>query len=460
MWEAIEKNRSRSRWLISLMGAVLVALGFAIGMIFDPGMGGAIGAGAALVLWLVMLTVALASGDKVLLLSSRAHRIERADAPQLWNVVEEMTIASGLGTMPKVYVIDDSAPNAFAVGRRPENAAVAVTSGLLRKLNRDELQGVVAHELGHIRNLDVRFMTIAGVMLGTIVLLSDLFLRSLWFGAGRRRSSSRGGGQAQLVFLVIAILAAILAPIAAHLLYLACSRKREYLADASAARFTRYPPGLASALQKISGQTQTKDKVNRALAPMYIVNPLKGSSGSSWWSTHPPAELRVRILRGMAGGAGFADYEASYRKALGKDSSCVGTRTLEEQEKVAIRKPSPKSSKKDDAIARARGVADLLGRFGDFLLLTCACGVRIKIPPDLPRETIPCPRCGKVHTIPRVEESTPTKPDAPSKMTYRRRGEGWESFKCRCGHPIQLSPSLEAKRINCSKCNTEIELED
>ena len=460
MWEAIEKNRSRSRWLIGLMGAVLVALGFAIGMIFDPTMGGAVGAGAALLLWLIMLLVALASGEKVLLMSSKAHQIEKADAPQLWNVVEEMTIASGLGTMPKVYVIDDSAPNAFAVGRKPEKAAVAVTSGLLRRLNRDELQGVVAHELGHVRNLDVRFMTIAGVMLGTIVLISDLFLRSLWYGAGRRRSSSRGSGQAQLVLLLIAIVVAILAPIAAHLLYLACSRKREYLADASAARFTRYPPGLASALEKISALAQSKEKVNRALAPMYIVNPLKGSSGSSWWSTHPPIELRVQVLRGMSGGASFADYEESYRKALGKDSSCVGSRTLEADEQVAIREPTIEPDRNAEAIARARGVADLLTRFGDFLLLTCACGVRIKIPPNLPRDTITCPRCGKVHEIPRVEESAPAESDAPRKMTYHRRSEGWESFKCRCGHPIQLSPALEAKHIRCSKCGTEIELEE
>ena len=197
----------------------------------------------ALVIWLIMALVALIGGDSVLLHTAGAYHIDKEDAPRHLNVVEEMTIASSLGSMPRVYIIEDDAPNAFAVGRNPEKAAVAVTSGLLKRLTRDELQGVVAHEIGHIRNLDVRFMTLAAVMVGSIVLLSEVFMHYLWFGGGRRSSSRKGGGQAQIILLVVGILAAILAPIVARMLYFACSRRREYLADASAAQFTRFPDG-------------------------------------------------------------------------------------------------------------------------------------------------------------------------------------------------------------------------
>ena len=166
MWEAIQSNKRRSWVLISLMGALLVGLGFAVGYTWAPPDGGAVGAVVALVLWFILLLVAFGQGDSILLASAKAREVKKGQAPQLWNVVEEMTIASGLGTMPKVYVIDSEVPNAFAVGRKPEKAAVAVTSGLLRRLNRDELQGVIAHEISHIQNLDVRFMTLASVMVG------------------------------------------------------------------------------------------------------------------------------------------------------------------------------------------------------------------------------------------------------------------------------------------------------
>ena len=165
MWEAIAANRRRSRLLIGAMGAVLVVLGFMIGAVADPQVGGPIGAVVALLFWMLLLVIALVGGDQALLLGAQARPIKKEDAPQLWNIVEEMTIASGLGKMPKVYVIENDAPNAFAAGPRPDKAVIAVTSGLLKRLNRDELQGVVAHEIGHIKNLDVRFMTIATVML-------------------------------------------------------------------------------------------------------------------------------------------------------------------------------------------------------------------------------------------------------------------------------------------------------
>ena len=241
-------------------------------------------------------------GDKMVLAASRAREISHDDAPVLFNVVEEMAIAAGL-PMPKVYIIDDSAPNAFATGRDPEHASVAVTSGLLEKLNRDELQGVIAHEMSHVANFDIRYSMLVGILVGTTVLISDFFLRGLWFGGGGRGRGD-GGGYIQLIMIVIAIVFAILAPLFARLLQLSISRQREYLADASAVRLTRNPKGLADALQKISGDREVLEAANRATAHLYIVNPVKGfeKRAKGLFSTHPPIEERIQILRFMETG--------------------------------------------------------------------------------------------------------------------------------------------------------------
>jgi heat shock protein HtpX len=477
MWEAIRQNRRRSYFLIGLMAFILVALGAAIGMYVHPQQGAVFGAGVAVVVWLVLWLVAVSSGDSILLTSVNAREIEKEDAPQLWNVVEEMTIASGLGKMPRVFVIDDSGLNAFAVGRTPEKAAVAVTSGLLRRLNRDQLQGVVAHEIGHIRNLDVKFMTLAGVMVGAIVMISDASLRGLLRGGGRRRSS-RSGGKGAAIMLVIAVALAIVGPIVAQLLYFACSRRREYLADASSARFTRYPEGLASALEKISRRASSKSKsdakANRVIAPMYIVNPLQARGALGLTSTHPPTEKRVQILRSMGGQAGFAAYEAAYRQATGAKRGCLDAQTLESDTSVECRSATPEDRKKD-AVERARQVSDLVDRMAEYLFLACMCGVRIKVPPDFKGDELKCPRCGREHTIPAAElaavaaataagvgKDVPVRQKAPQPppppMRYRRKGEGWESFRCRCGHTVQLSPSLSASSVPCSKCRQRIEI--
>ncbi|HEQ60668.1 MAG TPA: hypothetical protein ENN74_03565, partial [Firmicutes bacterium] len=468
MWEAIRSNRLKSRLLLALLGSVLVALGFIIGAAAtgDPYVGGLGGAFFALVVWLVMLVTALAGGDRILLMSVGARQIQKADMPRLWNVVEEMTIASGMGKMPKVYIIDDSAPNAFAVGRNPDIASVAVTSGLLRRLNRDELQGVVAHEIGHVRNLDVRFMTIAAVTVGTIAILGDGVLRWMWWTGGgrRRRSSGRGGGQGQAILLLLVIVAAIVAPLFAQLLYMACSRRREYLADASAARFTRYPEGLASALEKIALQASgtEKKKVNRAVAPMYIVNPLQARQAVGLFSTHPPTEDRIRILRSMAGGAGFMEYEAAYQKVHGKKKHCLGARTLgSEKDQVAVREPSKEPEPEQEGLEQLREAFDFLDREAGLLVIPCACGVRIKLPEGYDRPTIPCTRCGRVHEVPKATASAPatgTEPPAGPLTHYQRRGKGWESFQCSCGRTLQLSPNFAGKYVRCPECKNKIEI--
>jgi len=271
----------------------------------------------AFVVWLVLTLVSYYAGDSMILAMSQAKPIEKKDAPQLYNIVEEMSIASGL-PMPKVYIIDDTAPNAFATGRNPQTASIAVTRGLLEKMSRDELQGVVAHEMGHILNRDILFIMMASILVGALVLLCDFYLRSYWRIGGRRSSSRQGGGGGvQVILLILALVLAILAPIIARFLYLAISRRREYLADATSAALTRYPEGLASALEKIANDPEVLEVANRATSALYIVNPIRPFEERyhAWESTHPPIGERIRILRSMAGVPCYLSYQNAWREA-------------------------------------------------------------------------------------------------------------------------------------------------
>lgn len=410
MWDAIRKNKRRSYLLLIFMFLLMIALGVSIGLAVNPEAGGPIGGLVALGIYLLMVLIAYAQGDQILLSTAGARQISKEDMPQYWNVVEEMTIASGMGKMPAVYIMETSVPNAFAVGRNPETAAVAVTSGLLKKLNRDELQGVIAHEIGHIRNQDVRFMTLAGVMMGTIIMMSEMVFRGMFYTArfggrrfqGRSRSSgSGGGGQAQIIFLAVAILLAILAPILAQLLYFACSRKREYLADASGALYTRYPEGLASALERISSYSGKMKDVSRALVPMYIVNPLQAHGRSGLFSTHPPTTERVDILRAMSG-AGWMAYEAAYKQVRGEKRSCIDSGSLKEAPEAPIREAAEKQKgefRKKEKVERLQQVNDMLAGMGSFIFLTCACSLRIKVPAEYKGNEVQCPRCNRVNPI-------------------------------------------------------------
>jgi len=397
MFELIRANKMKSGLLICVMSALLVVLGYAIGRVWMGPEGGIAGVVLAAMVAVVLTLIAYFAGDKAMLTMSRARQIEKKDHPQLFNVVEEMAIASGQA-MPKIYIIDDTALNAFATGRKAENASVAITSGLLAKLNRDELQGVIAHELGHIKNRDILFMTLAGILLGSIALLADLFLRSMWFGGGRRRRRSSKGGGAEAVFMIVGILLAILAPIVARLLYLACSRRREYLADASAAIFTRYPDGLASALEKISGDREVLEVANRATAPMYIVHPIKAfeKRAKGLMSTHPPTEERIAILRSMGKSASLTDYERAFAQHH-KGGHVVPRSALADAKPVAARAASaqPTANETPEArLRRAHGALDMVRRLHGFLFLTCACGARLKIPPTYSKAEVRCPRCG------------------------------------------------------------------
>jgi heat shock protein HtpX len=241
------------------------------------------------------------ASDKIVLAISRARPAEKDKFPYLYNVVEGLAIAAGIPA-PRCYVIDDTAPNAFATGRNPKNSVIVVTTGLLEKLNRAELEGVVAHEMSHIKNYDVLLQTLVVVMVGIVALLSDWMVRTFWWGGGRRRSSERGrGGGAAGVFVIVGLVLAALSPLISQLVRFAVSRKREFLADASGAMLTRYPPGLASALRKLAADREPLEAANKATAHLYIVNPLLDIGGpvNKLFSTHPPIEERIAALEKM-----------------------------------------------------------------------------------------------------------------------------------------------------------------
>ena len=400
MWELIQANKRRSVVLFITLGATLLLLGYFIGSAYFPDGGGFIGLFFALIIWGILSLVSYSSGSKIMLAVSGAKEVTKEVHPQLFNIVEEMKIAASLPKMPKVYIINDEAPNAFATGIKPEESAVAVTAGLLARLNRDELQGVVAHEVSHIVNRDVLYMTFAGIMLGSIVLISQVFLRSLWFtGGGRYNSKSSGGGQVQLIIMIAAIALAILSPLLAQLLYFAISRKREYLADASAVRYTRYPEGLASALEKISDTSIDLKSANKVTAPMYIVNPLKpkGRKLSNLTSTHPPITERVRILRGISGGANYIDYQSAFNKIKRSKSTLIPSSGLTDNAKIGIREGviAPVALGLNKKTKREMG--DLMMKVNEYSFINCKCGLKIKIPPDYKQETLFCPRCGRQH---------------------------------------------------------------
>jgi heat shock protein HtpX len=398
VWELIRANQRRAATLVVVMAALLFVLGYVLGEALAPG-GGLGGLLVAFVVWLVLTLVSYFQGNAIFLSLAGARRIEKKDNPVLFNVVEEMTIASGLPKVPDVYIIDQAAPNAFATGRDPQHAAVAVTAGLLETLNRDELQGVIAHELGHVANRDVLYMMMVGVMMGTIVLLADIGARVFFYGGGRRRTSSRSSGQAQLVIVVVAVVLMILAPIVAQLIYLALSRRREYLADASSALYTRYPAGLASALEKISHSTVALPTVTRATAPMYIVNPLGVSARglADLTSTHPPTSERIRILRSMGAGAGLKTYDEAFRKVTGRAVGVVPFGALAAAEHAPAAAPAvPDSSSR---LERVRQTTDMLWKLNQFVFIGCACGTTLKVPPAYLGREIACPQCGTMHKV-------------------------------------------------------------
>ncbi len=382
------------------MGALLILIGYFIGLyFFDSAIAGLV---IAILVWVILSLIGYFQGDSILLSMSRAKKIKRDDHPRLYNVVEEMKIASGLEKMPDIYIIDDPALNAFATGRDPSRASVAITSGLLQKLNRDELQGVIAHEISHVKNRDVLLMSMCSILLGTIVILAWYGSRIMIFGSmtgSRRSSSSGGGGQGQAIILIISLVFMILAPIMAQLIYFAISRKREYLADASAALYTRYPEGLASALEKLGASTGQLKSANKATAPMYIINPFrkKGMRANDLTSTHPPISERIRILRAMAG-VSFGDYDQAYSKVHG-GKGVIPTASLAAATVPITTTKLEGEAAEPNEIQRARETSDVMYRLNNYNTINCDCGAKLRVPPKFKQPTIKCPHCGRIHQV-------------------------------------------------------------
>lgn len=294
-YSAIGQNKRKTVVLIGVFLLIVIALGYTFSQAYgEPGI-----LAIAVIFSSVSAIISYYFSDSITLAMSHAKQVDEKQAPELWRTVENLVIAAGL-PMPRVYVIEDTAINAFATGRDPKHGVICVTTGCLQRLNKTELEGVLAHELSHIGNYDIRVMTIVVVLVGTITLLADWFLRASFFG--KRRDSENNGGNA---FMLLGLILTLLSPLIATLLQLAVSRQREYLADASGALLTRYPEGLASALEKIAHDQEPLEVANKATAHLYIANPLKAHEGDSvgWFSkmfnTHPPLEERIKRLREM-----------------------------------------------------------------------------------------------------------------------------------------------------------------
>ncbi|MFA5986643.1 MAG: M48 family metallopeptidase [Parcubacteria group bacterium] len=277
---------------VYITGFLIFVMG--VGYVFANAMNNQIILYIAVAFSIIMSFVSYWWSDKIVLSMSGAKEVTHDNAREIYHIVENLCITAGL-PVPKIYVIEDSAPNAFATGRDPEHGVICLTTGIIQKLEKTELEGVVAHELSHIGNRDILLSTVIVVLVGFVTLLADWFRRWAFFGG---RGRDRDGGQLQLILMIVAIMLSILAPIAAVLMQMAISRKREFLADASAVLLTRYPEGLARALEKISGDSEKLEAANRATAHLYIVNPFKGKKISGLFATHPPVEERVAALRG------------------------------------------------------------------------------------------------------------------------------------------------------------------
>jgi len=288
MYSSIASNKRRTLYIMAIF---IVFVGLII-WIFDKYLGGSTGVFyGGLIGALLYVIITYYAGAKMALAVNQAHEIQKADNPRLWRIVENLAITDGL-PMPRVYIMNDPAPNAFATGRNPKSSAVCVTSGLLDIMNDQELQGVLAHEMSHVKNYDIRVMLVAFALTAVISLLADIMIRITWFGGEDRDNNNQ-------LFLILGIVAAILAPIVATMIQLAVSRQREYLADASGALATRYPEGLASALEKIKKTGSATRRQNTATAHLFFANPLKGHGITNLFSTHPPIDDRIARLRSM-----------------------------------------------------------------------------------------------------------------------------------------------------------------
>ena len=462
MWELIRINKRKSLFVLILMFILMVSLSGAVGAGFyyaDWVKGMLWGALIGVFLWAIQSAVAYFAGDDIVLHFNMAVVVTPESYPQLYNIVEEMKIAAGLSVMPEIYIIESPGMNAFATGIRQEKTAICVTRGLVENLNRDEIQGVIAHEMSHILNRDVLFMTFAGVMLGTITMLSNVMLRgTVAANSSNRRSRKKGGfSGGHPVMILVLLLFAIVAPVLARIFYFTISKKREYLADASAARLTRYPVGLASALEKIAKQSYV-DFVSKITAPMFIVNPhFAGGDEDSLFSasTHPPIYKRIAILTQLqhGGRVSLENYQKLYEKEL-STSGLFSKTALESDKSEAVRAESTEKFTESRT-----DVADIILANTGFKIVTCECGLKIKLPPSDLRMKVVCPRCRKELSL-SGQNAAATKDDGNELVFKRKNRNSWESFPCQCGKfTFQLSPLFRGSYVVCKSCKTKVKIE-
>lgn len=483
-WSVIASNKRKTVILIVFMGMFLILSGAVIAMAIAGKCNASVGAAGAAVasaVWIVMLLASLFASDSILLGVSRAHEVGKDVYPQLYNVVEEMVIAGSLPAMPKIFLVDDLSPNAFAMGKSPNKSCICVTAGLLAVCNRDELQGVVAHEIGHVLNRDVLYMTVAATMLGSIVFMSDAYLRSFRFGsASRLTSRSRRGGKSAGVLVFLSLILAVLGPVFARILYFSVSRRREYLADATSARLTRYPEGLASALEKIGSSPETLSDAPSVTVPFYIVNPNRQSLNDGVFATHPPLTERIGILRAMSRGAGYMDYMKAYIKVTRRHRALVPATDLEGAGKVEIRPPCGDFGNAPSSVGESsRRAGDIIRAMNGFTFITCRCGLKLKLPPEYPGGQVVCPRCKREHAVPGSDSGmlssvlsasavmsapddgtrihAPQGRDQARDQEVRIAGGTWQQFTCSvCGHHYEISPRFGGRTLKCSTCGSVI----
>ena len=417
MWALIRSNRRRTVMLVISSLCVMALAGYLVAgimprvgsLIMNPAaaggrpplfspMAGLLGVEIAVLVWLFVTVVACVQGDRILLAAAGARALEQEDHPQFYHVVEEMSLAASLPRVPRPHVIDDPSLNAFAAGISPQRAAIAVTAGALATLTRDELQGVVAHEIAHIANSDILFMTVACLFTGA----ARGGALSPPPATKRRRFAVRAGAVEPRVSLLhtllrrISAMLALLAPVSVIPVLFGVARRRDYLADACAALYTRYPEGLASALYVMAGDTRSVLQRNPATATLYTVNPYRKEMGVHTplllAITHAPAQQRIAILRSIHTTVSLAAYERAWQRATGRASRLL-PRRADPGPAYSIRGPA-------DVPAAGRvpkhGVLDCARRMHRYTFLSCACGMHIKLPPDYPADQILCPRCARM----------------------------------------------------------------
>ncbi|MDP8221132.1 MAG: M48 family metalloprotease [Candidatus Stygibacter frigidus] len=515
--ELIRKNQRKSIYLLITSFVILLIVGFVLGSLFytylAPRRGSdyesnriwfaLIFAGFIGLVELVQVYLIFNSKPRTLFKQLGLKEANQTQFSKLNNVIAEMSIAAGLARAPEAYVIASKAANAMAFGTRPETGAIAVTAGLLSICNRDELQGVVAHELAHLVNKDSMLLEVCRSTLGMVIVLRDVMLRSLYWGSMGRssyrtsnRSSGKGNSGFGLVLIIIGVIFAIMAPILIQIIYFSLSREREYLADAVSARLTRYPAGLASALTKIAYSTTTLEKIDKVSAAAFIDQPygdvVVTSKGTR---THPPIWNRIKILRKMIGGAGYLDYRKAYEEVVNTTAGFMPESVASSTTKLPLRMAEALVGEQSMVTSEAEMAAltdnvrteDVIRLTEDYGFIDCDCGLKIKVPADYDKYEIKCPRCGRRHILSEnmrgtlasmLDESAVTgaaaagiiqdvledkgEPDysKEEKQTYVRDKKGWQEIQCICGYKVQLSPTFIGRFISCRKCKRRITIID